>query len=73
MYFNCFLQGFDFMNFEINFNFLIKLFLHDKRVKTTFKYLMNEKELLEQNKKHFSSFLKGFHLSKIDSELRVRL
>ena len=30
-------------------------------------------ELLRWNKKHFSSFLKGFQLSKIVSDLRVRL
>ena len=31
------------------------------------------KELLRWNKKHFSSFLKGFYLPKIVSDLRVRL
>ena len=36
-----------------------------KKLRQKLKYLENEKELLKWNKKHFSSFLKGFQLSKI--------
>ena len=39
--------------------------LHGKKVNTKFKYLEDEKELLRWNKKHFSTFLKGFYLKQI--------
>ena len=38
-----------------------------------FKYTENEKKLLRWNKKDFSSFLKGFQLSKIAPDVKVRL
>ena len=41
------------------------LLLHGKKVNTKFKYLEDEKELLRWNKKHFSTFLKGFYLKQI--------
>ena len=51
------------MDFEINFIFLIKLFfLHDQEVMTKTSISWEWKELLRWNKKHFSSFLKGFQL-----------
>ena len=40
-----------------------------KKLRQKLKYLENEK----RNKKHFSSFLKGLHLPKIVSDLRVCL
>ena len=57
--------GCDVMNFEVNLIFLIKLFfLHDQKVVTKSKISWERKELLRWNKKHFSSFLKGFESSK---------
>ena len=53
--------GGDVMNFEINHIFLIKLlFLHDQNVVIKTKTSWEQKKLLRRNKKHFSSFLKGF-------------
>ena len=61
------------MDFEINLLFLIEpFFLHDQKLMTKMWISWERKELLKGNKKHFSSFLKGFHLSKIISDLRVR-
>ena len=66
------LPGCDVINFEINLIMLIKLFLYmTKKSGQKFKYLENEKSFY--NKKHFSSFLKGFQVAKIASDLRVRL
>ena len=45
------------------------IFLHDQSEKRNEK----RKELLSWHKKHFSSFLKGFHLPNIVSDLRVHL
>ena len=62
---------FDVINFEIN---LIKSFFYiTKKARQKFKYLEKKKELLRWNKEHLSSFLKGFHLPRIASDLRVRL
>ena len=62
------------MDFEINHIFLIKMFfLHDKKVMTKTQISWEWKELLRWNKKHFSSFLKGFQLSRIASDVRVCL
>ena len=59
------------MDFEINLVFLIEpFFLQDQKFITN---TWEQKELLRWNKKDFSSFLKGFQLSKIASDLRVRL
>ena len=44
-----------------------------KKSKQKFKYLENEKSFQGEIKKHFSSFLKGFQMPKIDSDIRVRL
>ena len=53
------------MSSEINLIFLIKpLFLHDQKVKTKIYISWEQRKLLRWNKKHFSSFLKGFNLSK---------
>ena len=52
------------MDFEIN--------LSNRAVFST-RPKSQRKELLSRNKKHFSLFLKGFQLSKIVSDLRVRL
>ena len=66
--------GCDVMDFETNFIFLIEpFFLHDQKVMTKTLICWERKELLRWNTKHFSSFLKGFLLSKIVSDLRVRL
>ena len=48
-------------------------FLYDQKdlIKTQISW--ERKELLRWNKEHFSSFLKGFPLSKIVSDLTVRL
>ena len=53
------------MNFEINLIFLIKaFFLHDQNVMIKTEMSWERKELFRWNKKHFSSFLKGFQWSK---------
>ena len=58
--------------FQINFIFLTKPFRY-----MTKKYIKNisweQTKLLSWNKKHFSSFLKGFLLPKTVSDLKVRL
>ena len=57
--------GFDLMNFEFNLFFPIKaFFLFDQNVVTKTEISWEWKELLKWNKKHFSSFLKGFQSSK---------
>ena len=57
------------MDFEINPIFLIEpFFLHDQKVLTKTLKSWEQKELLRWNKKHFSSFSKGFQLSKKGSE-----
>ena len=62
------------MDFEIKLIFLIvPFFLYDQKVMTKTLISWKRKELLRWNKKDFSSFLKGFQLSKIVSDLRVRL
>ena len=51
---------------EVNLLFLIKpLFLYDQKVKTKISIPWERNKLLIWNKKQFSSFLKGFHWSKI--------
>ena len=40
------------------------VFLHDQKVKTKIEISLPRKELSRRNKKHFSSFVKGFHWSK---------
>ena len=40
------------------------VFLHDQKVKTKIEISLARKELSRRNKKHFSSFVKGFHWSK---------
>ena len=58
--------GCDVMNFEVNLIFLFKLFfLHDHNIVIKSKISLEWKKLLRRNKKHFSSFLKGFQSSKI--------
>ena len=62
----CF-PGCDIINFGINPIFLIKRFFYmTKKSGQKFKYLENKK-------KHFSSFLKGFQWPEIVSDLRGRL
>ena len=62
------------MDFETNLIFLIEpVFLHDPKIMTKTYISWEWKELLKWNKKHFSSFLKGFQLSKIVSDLGVPL
>ena len=66
--------GRDAINFEINLGFLIKWFFFKtkkSRPKTEMSWAW--KELLRSNKKHFSLFLTEFWLSKIVSDLAVRL
>ena len=66
--------GCDIIDFKTNLIFLIKLFLYmTKKVKTKTWISWERKELLRWSKNHFSSFLKGFLLAKIVSDLRVRL
>ena len=61
----------DVKNSEINLIFLIKPFFYViKKSRQKLKYLENEKSL-RWNKKHFSSFLKGFQLGKIVSYLTL--
>ena len=55
----------DVMHFEGNFIFLIKpFFLQDQNVVTKSETFWERNQLLRQDKKHFSSFLKGFQSSK---------
>ena len=55
--------GCDVINFAVELIFLIKpFFLHSQKAVTKTKIPSEQKELL--NKKHFSSFLKGFQSSK---------
>ena len=55
----CF-PGRDVMNFEINLNFLIKPFFYIiKKWRQKYKHLEDENNF-KLNKKHLSSFLKGF-------------
>ena len=62
------------MNFEINLIFLIKPFINiTEHSRQKFKCLVNQKSFQGEKKKDFSSFLKGFQLSKLVSDLRVRL
>ena len=64
----------DVINYEINLSFLIKpLFYVTKLFRA--KTLMSQewKELLRWNKKHFLSFLKGFQLPEVVSDLGVAL
>ena len=64
-------QACDVINIEINPTLLVKPFFYiTKTTRQKFKYLENEKSFLE---KHFSSFLKGFQVPKIVSDLRVHL
>ena len=57
--------GCDVINFEVNLIFLIwPFFLHNQKVVTKTYISWELKELLRWNKKHFSSFLKGFQSSK---------
>ena len=59
------------MDFKIKLTFLIEPFFihdHEKHLK-----IFRTKGAFKVKKKHFSSFLKGFQLSKIVSDLRVRL
>ena len=58
------------INFQINIILLIKSFLYiTEKVNTKNSLSSEQKELLKWNKKHFSSFLKGFQLSKIVSDV----
>ena len=73
----CF-PGSDVINFEINLTFLIKSFFYMiKKPRLKFKHFENEKnfkdEIKRRNKNHFSSFLQGFQLPKIVSDLRMHL
>ena len=62
VYCNCLRPGCDVINFKINLVFLIKtFFLLNQKVKTRILTSWERKELLKRNKKHFSSFLKGFY------------
>ena len=66
--------GCDAINFEINLIFLIKpFFIHGYKVMTKILISWEWIELLWWNKKHFSSFLRGFQMPKIVSDLRVCL
>ena len=66
--------GCDVMDFEINLIFLMEpVFLHDQKVMTKNKFLENEMSFQGEIKSIFHQFLKGFQLSKIVSDLRVRL
>ena len=69
----CFL-GSDIIKYETNFTFLVKPFFYmTKKSRKMNKYLVKKHEFLRWNKNHVSSFLKGFQLPKIVSDLRVRL
>ena len=61
------------INFEMNLIFLIKLFLYIPKIQNKNLNTEEWKELLRWNKKHFSSFLKGFQLPKLASAVRVSL
>ena len=62
------------MDFEIKLIFLIETFFqHEQKVMAKTEICWERKELLRWNEKYFSSFLKGFQLSKIVSDLSVRL
>ena len=66
--------GCDVMQFQINLIFLIKPFRYmTKKSRQKLKYLENEMSFWVEIKKHFSSFLKGFQLPKVVSDLTVRL
>ena len=59
---NCLLTRLWSHNVETKLIFQIKpFFLHDQKFKTKNWISWERKELLKWNKKHFSSFLKGFH------------
>ena len=63
---NCLLTRLNVINFEFNLIFLIKpFFLQGQKVKTKSWISWERIELLRWNKKHFSSFSKGFHLKQI--------
>ena len=63
----------DVIKIEINLIFLIKPFSYmAKKLGQKLKYLENGKSFWGEIKSIFSSFLKGFQLSKIASDLRVR-
>ena len=47
--------------------------LQHQNVKTKIYISSEREEVLRQKKKHFASFLNGFHLPKTVSDLRVRL
>ena len=49
------------------------VFIHAQKLKTKTETSWEWNELLRWNKKHFSSFLKGFQLSKIVPDLRAYL
>ena len=66
----CF-PGRDVINFGITIIFLIKP-LHGQKLKKK-KSIVRKKELLRSNRKHFSSFLKGFQLPKVVLDLGVHL
>ena len=59
------------MDFEINLIFLIKAFIFINQDKNT--NILRTKRDFKVKKKVFLSFLKGFQLPKIASDLRVRL
>ena len=64
----------DVMDFEINLIFLIEpFFLHEQKDMKKNWISWERKELLRWNKKHFSSFLKGFQLSKLSQTLECAL
>ena len=68
--------GCDVIEFEIDLIFLIKPFsymLSLKNIKTKILISWERKELLTWNEKYFASFLKGFQLPKVVSDLRVCL
>ena len=69
--------GCDVKNFEVILIFLSKsFFLHDQKVKTKMQISWERKKLSRWNKKHFSSFLKGFYWrrkNKLFGNVRVRL
>ena len=48
------------------------VFPHDQNVRTKVQISWEQNDLWTWNKKHFSSFLKGFQLTKVVSDLRVR-
>ena len=65
------LLGCDVTNFEIILIFLIKPFCY--KTKKSREKLKRTRRVFQVKKKHFSSFSKGFQLSKIFSDLRVPL